>query len=118
MIYRHILAATAAFLLVVQPAAAAEDDKKQVDTYQLLNLFGEVFERVRTAMGLSAEEWSIEKGPLFVGEALRPTRSPLDSSAFFMRFDVEQRTVKDSVREFVEQCREHFGVQVRDGSVA
>ena len=73
---------------------------------------------MRTAMGLSAEEWSIEKGPLFVGEALRPTRSPLDSSAFFMRFDVEQRTVKDSVREFVEQCREHFGVQVRDGSVA
>lgn len=79
----------------------------------------DIFERVRTAMGLSAEEWSIEKGTLFAGRATRPTRSPLDSTAFFMRFDdVEQRTVKGSVKEFVEQCREHFGVQVQDGSVA
>lgn len=77
-----------------------------------------VFERVRTAMGVPAEKWPLEKGPLFVGRAPRPTRSPLDSSAFFMRFgNAEQRTVKDSVREFVEQCREHFGVQVQDGSV-
>ena len=69
-------------------------------------------------MRVPAEKWLLEKGPLFVGRAPRPTRSPLDSSAFFMRFgNAEQRTVKDSVREFAEQCREHFGMQVRDGSV-
>ena len=34
-------------LVLAPPAAAAEDDRKGADTYRLLNLFGDVFERVR-----------------------------------------------------------------------
>ncbi len=35
-------------LMLAPVAYAAEDDKKSVDTYRLLNLFGDVFERVRS----------------------------------------------------------------------
>ena len=41
------LAVAAAFLLTI-PAAGAAEKKKEADTYRLLNLFGDVFERVRT----------------------------------------------------------------------
>lgn len=42
------LAIAAAFLLTI-PAAGAAEKKKEADTYRLLNLFGDVFERVRSS---------------------------------------------------------------------
>ena len=42
------LAVVAAFLLAI-PAADAAEKKKETDTYRLLNLFGDVFERVRSS---------------------------------------------------------------------
>jgi carboxyl-terminal processing protease len=46
MIQRHWLAAAVAVALAL-PAAAAEQPDAKPDTYELLNLFGDVFERVR-----------------------------------------------------------------------
>jgi carboxyl-terminal processing protease len=43
------LAIAAAFLLAVPAAAGAAEKKKEADTYRLLNLFGDVFERVRSS---------------------------------------------------------------------
>ncbi|MDP6804792.1 MAG: S41 family peptidase [Rhodospirillales bacterium] len=47
MTQRTILAAITAGALLALPAAAAEGPNKTDDTYELLNLFGAVFERVR-----------------------------------------------------------------------
>ena len=44
----RILLAASAVALLVFPAQAAETKKNDADTYRLLNLFGDVFERVRS----------------------------------------------------------------------
>jgi carboxyl-terminal processing protease len=43
------LAIAAAFLLAIPAATGAAEKKKAADTYRLLNLFGDVFERVRSS---------------------------------------------------------------------
>ena len=43
------LVIAAAFLLTIPAAADAAEKKKEADTYRLLNLFGDVFERVRSS---------------------------------------------------------------------
>lgn len=44
-----LMAATAAAFLLTVPLAGAAEKKKEEDTYRLLNLFGDVFERVRSS---------------------------------------------------------------------
>lgn len=67
----------------------------------------EVFDRVRRAMLPATKAWGVAHGELYAGGVARPVRTPLDSSAFFLRFGglAEQMSVKDSVAEYVVQCR-------------
>lgn len=95
-------------------AVAEADERASGELYHCCDLGEatrwEVFDRVRKHLGLSSDEWRVAKGQAFdSGRAKRPNRTPLDSSAFFLRFrKAEQQTVKQAVAGFVTQCR---GVQ-------
>ena len=47
MKHRIFFVVAVAFILLSPPGAAAKAEKSNADTYRLLNLFGDVFERVR-----------------------------------------------------------------------
>ncbi len=79
---RMLLAAGAVALLVF-PALAAETKKNDADTYRLLNLFGDVFERVRSDyVEAPTDQEMIEAAITGMLAALDPHSSYLNAKSF------------------------------------
>ncbi len=101
-------------------AVVATDDRVSGDIYNCCDCGEttrwEVFDRVKRAMLPATATWEVAHGELYAGAADRPVRTPLDSTAFFMRFGglAEQVTVKRAAAEYVAQCRS-LGVRVVSG---
>lgn len=93
-------------------AVVAADDRASGDVYHCCDAGEatrwEMFDRVRRALQPATDAWDVAHGGLYAGGADRPVRTPLDSTAFFMRFAglVEQETVRGAVADYVRQCRE------------
>ena len=76
------LAFATAFLLAI-PAAGAAEKKKKADTYRLLNLFGDVFERVRSSyVEEVSDEQLIEAAITGMLTSLDPHSSFLNAKSF------------------------------------
>lgn len=95
-------------------AVVQADDRKSGETYHCCDAGEatrwEMFARIRRAMLPATEGWKIARGDMYAGgPATRPVRTPLDSSAFFMRFGRTegQMGAKEAAVEFVSQCREN-----------
>ncbi len=92
-------------------AVVAADDRVSGDVYHCCDAGEatrwEMFDRVKRALQPATESWDVAHGELYAGGVDRPVRTPLDSTAFFMRFGgpVEQATVKEAVADYVKQCR-------------
>ncbi len=67
----------------------------------------DMFDRVRRVLLPTTKAWDVSPGELYSRGVDRPVRTPLDSSAFFLRFGglAEQVKVKDAVADYVVQCR-------------
>ena len=79
----RILLAASAVALLVFPAQAAETKKNDADTYRLLNLFGDVFERVRSDyVEASTDQQMIEAAITGMLSALDPHSSYLNAKSF------------------------------------
>ncbi len=85
MIFRSLLAAVALALLFASPSPsrAEEAQSDRVDTYELLNLFGDVFERVRSDyVEPTTDEQLIEAAVNGMLSALDPHSSYLDAKKY------------------------------------
>ncbi len=83
MIFRSLLAAVALALLFASPSRAEEVQPDRVDTYELLNLFGDVFERVRSDyVEPTTDEKLIEAAVNGMLSALDPHSSYLDAKKY------------------------------------
>ena len=79
----RILLAASAVALLVFPAQAAETKKNDADTYRLLNLFGDVFERVRSDyVEAPTDQQMIEAAITGMLSALDPHSSYLNAKSF------------------------------------
>ncbi len=83
MKYRMFFVAAVACILVSSPGATAEVEKNNADTYRLLNLFGDVFERVRADyVEESTDESLIEAAITGMLSSLDPHSSYLNAKRF------------------------------------
>lgn len=83
MIFRSLLAAAALSLWFVEPSHAEDAQQPQIDTYELLNLFGDVFERVRADyVEQTTDEQLIEAAVNGMLSALDPHSSYLDAKKY------------------------------------
>ncbi len=83
MKYRMFFVAAVACILVSSPGATAEVEKNNADTYRLLNLFGDVFERVRADyVEESTDESLIEAAITGMLTSLDPHSSYLNAKRF------------------------------------
>ena len=79
----RILLAASAVALLVFPVQAAETKKNDADTYRLLNLFGDVFERVRSDyVEAPTDQQMIEAAITGMLSALDPHSSYLNAKSF------------------------------------
>ncbi|MCH7551083.1 MAG: S41 family peptidase, partial [Proteobacteria bacterium] len=79
----RMLLAAGAIALLVFPAQAAEKKKNDADTYRLLNLFGDVFERVRSDyVEAPTDQEMIEAAITGMLSALDPHSSYLNAKSF------------------------------------
>ncbi len=79
----RMLLAAGAIALLVLPAQAAETKKNDADTYRLLNLFGDVFERVRSDyVEAPTDQQMIEAAIAGMLAALDPHSSYLNAKNF------------------------------------
>lgn len=92
-------------------AVVETDDRASGDVYHCCDA-GEatrwdMFDRVKRVLLPATEAWNMSPGGLYAGGADRPVRTPLDSSAFFLRFGelVGQVEAKEAVVDYVAQCR-------------
>jgi dTDP-4-dehydrorhamnose reductase len=91
-------------------AIVAEDERKTGGLYHCADegevTRWEVFDMVRRSLGLSETDWVVEQGPMYTAAAPRPLRTPLDSSAFFLRFaNAKPVLIRAAVEEYVSQCK-------------
>lgn len=92
-------------------AVVETDDRASGDVYHCCDAGEatrwEMFDRVRRTLLPLTEAWDVAHGGLYSGGVPRPVRTPLDSSAFFLRFGglAEQAAVKEAVVDYVAQCR-------------
>jgi carboxyl-terminal processing protease len=105
---KNFILAIAAALLLTVPAAGAAEKKKEADTYRLLNLFGDVFERVRSSY---VEEVSDEK---LIEAAITGMLTSLDPHSSFLN--------AKSFKDMQVQTRGKFGglgieVTMEDGLI-
>ena len=83
MKHRMFFVAAVACILVSSPGATAEAEKNNADTYRLLNLFGDVFERVRADyVEESTDESLIEAAITGMLSSLDPHSSYLNAKRF------------------------------------
>jgi carboxyl-terminal processing protease len=83
MIVRSLLPAAVAAVLLSAPAAAEEAQQSRMETYELLNLFGDVFERVRADyVEETTDEELIEAAVNGMLSALDPHSSYLDQKKY------------------------------------
>ena len=87
MIIRRLLVTAIALLLIVRPLAAAETEEQKpeakANTYELLNLFGDVFERVRADyVEQASDEQLIEAAVNGMLSSLDPHSGYLNSKRF------------------------------------
>lgn len=83
MKHRMFFVAAVACILVSSPGATAETEKNNADTYRLLNLFGDVFERVRADyVEESTDESLIEAAITGMLSSLDPHSSYLNAKRF------------------------------------
>ncbi len=106
--YRILLAALAAVVLATSPAGADEAKENNADTYRLLNLFGDVFERVR------ADYVDETKDKDLIEAAISGMLASLDPHSTYLN--------ADSFREMQVNTRGEFGglgieVTMEDGLV-
>jgi len=94
-------------------AVVSADDRRSGEVYHCCDhgeaTRWEMFDRIRRAMSPRTEGWEIERGELYAGgPADRPVRTPLDSTAFFLRFGARaaQCEIKDAAVDFVNECRD------------
>src|SRR5512134_2686948 len=83
MIVRSLLSAAGAIILLGAPTGAEEAKQSRMETYELLNLFGDVFERVRADyVEETTDEELIEAAVNGMLSALDPHSSYLDQKKY------------------------------------